>query len=450
MSTRTAPAAPPPGTDPGHQAAAAFLTRLFPAPRAFEVRVGGRPALPATEAPRFTLVIASPAALRRMFRPPVEASMGDAFIDGTLSVEGDVVAAVPIVEACRRTARSPRRVIGLARAWRALPRVDAEPPRPPESTTAPRLSGRAHTPERDRAAVQHHYDLGNDFYALFLGSRMVYSCAYYPTGTEDLDRAQELKLDHVCRKLRLRPGERMLDVGCGWGGLLMHAATHYGVRGVGITLSRRQHALAAERIRDAGLEDRLEVRLAHYGTLEGESFDKAASIGMLEHVGIARLPEYLARVHGVLRPGGLFLNHGVSRRYGTQPSRWKGLLTDPLNRLLVGHSPLTSAVFPDTELVALSELNLAAEAAGWEVRDVENLREHYGRTLRHWIEGVDARREAAEALVGPGTVRAWRLYFAVSARRMDVGLIGIHQSLLAKPDRDGRVELPWSRADLYA
>jgi cyclopropane-fatty-acyl-phospholipid synthase len=450
MSTRTAAPAPHRQTGPEDGAAATFLARLFPAPRDFDVRVGDRVVLHATGEPRFTLAVASAAALRRMFRAPVEASLAEAFVSGALSVEGDPVAAMPIVEACRAAARSPRRALALFRDWRALPRAEAPAAGGSDAAAPPRLSGRAHTPERDHAAVQHHYDLGNDFYALFLGRRMVYSCAYFPTGVESLERAQELKLEHVCRKLRLRPGQRLLDVGCGWGGLLIHAATHHGVHGVGITLSRRQHALATERIAAAGLADRLEVRLAHYHTLEGETFDRAASVGMLEHVGISRLPEYFARVHGVLRPGGLFLCHGISRRLGTQPNRWKSLLKDPLNRLLVGESPLTSVVFPDTELVALSELNLVAEAAGWEVRDVENLREHYSRTLREWIAGLDARREEAEALVGSGTVRAWRLYFAVSAHRMDLGLININQTLLAKPDDAGRIEVPWSRADLYS
>jgi cyclopropane-fatty-acyl-phospholipid synthase len=447
MSTRTAPAAPHRETDPEHGAAAAFLSKLFPAPRAFDVRVGDRTALHATEAPTFTLVIASPAALRRMFRPPVETSMGEAVIDGTLSVEGDVVAAVPIVDACRRAARSPRLILELARAWRALPREET---RPPGDVAPARLSGRVHTPERDQEAIRHHYDLGNDFYALFLDPRMLYTCAYYPTGAEDLDRAQELKLEHVCRKLRLRAGERMLDVGCGWGGLLIHAATHHGVHGLGVTLSREQHAFANERIREAGLEDRVEVRLAHYQTLRGETFDKIAAVGIMEHIGIARVPEYVAHVYGLMRPGGLFLNHCIGRKLGTQPNRLKSLLTDPLNRVLVGQSPLTSVVFPDTELVSLSELASAAERAGWELRDVENLREHYARTLRHWIARMDENREEAEALVGAGTVRAWRLYFAVAAHRMDLGLINLNQTLLAKPDADGRVEIPWSRADLYA
>jgi cyclopropane-fatty-acyl-phospholipid synthase len=441
-------AAPPRATTPGLDAVARFFECLFPAPRHFDVRVGGETVLAATDEARFTLVIRSAGAVRRAFRPPVEASLGDAFIAGEIGAEGDLSAAFGLVDVCRRSVGSPGRVIALARAWRALPKE--APPARRDGAAYARLSGRQHDPERDRDAVRHHYDVGNDFYALFLGRQMVYSCAYYPTGTEDLDTAQELKLDHVCRKLRLKPGERLLDVGCGWGGLLMHAASRYGVHGVGVTLSEQQHALATQRVRAAGLDDRVQIRLADYRTVSGETFDKAASTGMLEHVGSKQLPEYFAVVHAALRPGGLFLNHGISRKVGTQPNRLKRLLADPMKWLLVGMSPLTSAVFPDSELVAVSELNLAAEQRGWEVRDVENLREHYSRTLRHWIERLEERQEEAEARVGAATVRAWLLYFAASAHRMDLALINVYQTLLAKPDAGGLVELPRSRADLYA
>jgi cyclopropane-fatty-acyl-phospholipid synthase len=441
----TAPAAPP-ALDARVRAASAFLERLFPAPREFAIRLWEGTVLPADGEPVFTLVVAAPGVLRAMFRPPVETSLGDAFVSGALEVEGDLTAAFPIVETCRRAARSPRRLLELVRLWRALPPIDATLPRDPAAPA--RLSGGAHSPERDRDAVRFHYDLGNDFYALFLDPRMVYSCGYFPTGEEDLEAAQRLKLDHVCRKLRLRPGDRLLDIGCGWGALLIHAAREYGVRGVGITLAERQHELATRRIAEAGLQDRLEVRLADYRTLEGETFDKASSIGMFEHVGRARMPEYFARVYGVLRPGGLFLNHGISR-LAPLPTGLRTLITDPLNRLVVGVSPITKSVFPDTDLVPLNKVNAMAEAAGWEVRDVENLREHYAITLRHWIANLEAREEEAEQLVGSATVLAWRLYFAASAQRFDAARISVNQTLLAKLD-DGRADIPLSRADVYA
>ena len=437
----------PRSTHPGVPAAARFLGRLFPPPRGVAIRLWEGTVLPADGSADSTLVIGSPGALRRMFRPPVETSLGEAYLSGDLEVEGDLCRAFPVVEACRTAARSPGDLLALARLWLALPRDDAGAE--PAGREPARLSGAAHTKARDRAAVQYHYDLGNEFYELFLDPRMVYSCAYFPTGEDDLAAAQELKLEHTCRKLRLRPGERLLDVGCGWGALLIHAAERYGVEGVGITLSERQRELAARRVAEAGLDDRVEIRLQDYRDLEGESFHKVASIGMFEHVGRARLPEYFARIRAVLRPGGLFLNHGISREADAPRKTLLSVLMDPLNHLVVGTSPMTSSVFPDTELIPLSEVNLAGEKAGLEVRDVESLREHYALTLRHWIARLEEREEEAVRLVGRPTYRAWRLYFAASAHRFETGRIGVNQTLFALPD-GGRVSVPLTRADLYA
>ncbi|HEV2147538.1 MAG TPA: cyclopropane-fatty-acyl-phospholipid synthase family protein [Longimicrobiaceae bacterium] len=440
-----------PGTsrapDPDVVAATRFLDRLFPPPRNVQIRLPDGTVLPADGSPACTLVIGSPGALRRMFRPPVETSLGEAYLSGDLEVEGDLCQAFPVVEACRTAARSPGDLLALVRLWRALPREGAGSAGPGRAPA--RLAGATHTKDRDRAAVQYHYDLGNDFYQLFLDPRMVYSCGYFPTGEEDLATAQELKLDHVCRKLRLRPGERLLDVGCGWGALLIHAAERYGVEGVGITLSERQRELAVRRVAGAGLDARIQIRLQDYRELEGESFDKVASIGMFEHVGRARLPEYFARIRAVLRPGGLFLNHGISREATAPRKTLLSVLLDPLNHLVVGTSPMTSSVFPDTELIALSDVNLAGERAGLEVRDVENLREHYALTLRHWITRLEANEAEAVRLVGRPTYRAWMIYFAASAHRFENGRISVNQTLFGRHE-GGRVDVPLTRADLYA
>lgn len=423
-----------------------LLTRLFPSPRRFDIRLWDGSVVHGDGYSAFTLRVASAAALRRMFRPPVEASLGDAFLAGDLEIEGDICAAFPIVDECRRAVRSPTRLLELANLWRRLPVENAAD----GNGRAPAaLTGGIHSPERDRAAVQYHYDLGNDFFALFLDRRMVYSAGYFLTADDDLDSAQGRKLDHICRKLRLEEGERLLDVGCGWGALLIHAAREYGVRGTGITLSERQHGLARERVAEAGLGDRVEIRLMDYRDLRGEAWDKISSVGMFEHVGRERLPEYFARLFAVLRPGGLLLNHGISERWEIHHRTLRSRLLDPLNRIVVGKSPLTRSVFPDTELIPLSEVNYMAEEAGWEVRDVENLREHYALTLRHWVRRLEEREEEAVRLVGTPTFRAWRLYFALAANRFESAQTSVNQTLLAKLD-GGRAGVPLSREDVYA
>jgi cyclopropane-fatty-acyl-phospholipid synthase len=269
---------------------------------------------------------------------------------------------------------------------------------------------------------------------------MVYSCAYFPTGTEDLDTAQEAKLEHICRKLRLRPGERLLDIGCGWGGLIRYAAGRYGVRALGVTLSEPQADHAQEQIRAEGLQDRVEVRVADYRELRDEPFDKLVSVGMVEHVGSERLPEYFRKTWSLLRPGGLFLNHGITRRPSIVTRRMRGL----------GPTFMQAHVFPDGELEPLADTLVAAEAIGFEVRDVENLREHYARTARLWRQNLEDRAAQATALVGEGRVRTWRLFLAASAQGFASGRTGVSQALLARPKSSGAVDLPWSRAHLYS
>jgi cyclopropane-fatty-acyl-phospholipid synthase len=276
---------------------------------------------------------------------------------------------------------------------------------------------------------------------------MVYSCAYFPTGTEDLDAAQEAKLEHICRRLRLRPGERLLDIGCGWGGLVQYAAERYGAEVTGITLSRPQAELAQQRIAAAGLSGRCRIEVRDYRDLPTwPAFDKIVSVGMVEHVGGAKLPTYFASAYRCLRPGGLFLNHGIVRTRPApagDPAQW-------VRRLLWQDGAFIQRyVFPDSELVPPGETIRHAERAGFETRDVENLREHYALTVRHWIRRLEARRDQAVRLVGEPTYRVWRLYMSGCARAFTTGSIGVVQALFSKPEPSGVTRLPWTRADLY-
>ena len=303
---------------------------------------------------------------------------------------------------------------------------------------------------RDRAAIQYHYDVGNEFYALWLDRHLQYSCAYFPTGMEDLDTAQELKLDLICRKLRLQPGERLLDIGCGWGGLVRYAAERYGVRAVGITLSEKQAAYANSLIDRVGLADRVAVRLQDYRAVSDEPFDKIVSVGMFEHVGRSQMPAYFAQAQRLLKPGGLFLNHGIAywpgvftgRSQASGPAKW-------IAQWLLGIQSFSqSYIFPDGELEAVSEVNLLAEQCGFEVRDVENLREHYTRTMRHWVKRLEDHRAEAIQLADEATYRTWRFYMAAAAYGFEAGYTNVDQSLLAKPDH-GRCNVLLTRADLY-
>lgn len=422
---------------PDTQAAALterIFNRLFGPSRPFTVRLWNGRSLPASGPSKFTLIISHPGTLRRMLLPPSDLSMGEAFVRGDFDVEGDLEAAVEtVVEAA--SARSTRDWLSVGMWALALPRTKANGPIP----TRAQLRGRKHSLERDRRAVRHHYDAGNAFYALWLDRRMVYSCAYFPTGREDLDTAQEAKLQHICLKLRLQPGERLLDIGCGWGGLVIYAAERYGVRAIGVTLSEPQARYAQEQINARGLSDRAEVRVCDYREVSEERFDKLVSVGMFEHVGRSRLPEYFRHAWNLLRPGGLFLNHGIAARVTARLR--KGIASGP--------SFMQAHIFPDGELEPLSETLSAAEAVGFEVRDVENLREHYARTLRFWLENLEREKDRAVSLVGEGRYRIWRLFLAASAQGFAAGRTEVCQSLLARPGESGIVPLPPTRAHLY-
>ncbi len=376
-----------------------------------------------TSAP--TLVVRSPRALAHVLHRPDELGLSRAYVDGSLVVEGDLERLLDL--------RAPMQAVSLSTADRArlfLAVLRAGGPavlrRPPVPSIEAHVTGDSHSLGRDEQAVRHHYDVSNDFYRLVLGPSLVYSCAYFSDPSDTLEEAQERKLDVICRKLDLQAGERFLDIGCGWGSLILHAAEHYGVRATGVTLSGPQAALARELAAGRGLSDRVEIRVADYRTLAGRQFDKIASVGMYEHVGRAELDGYLATVHDLLRPGGMILNHGITQ-----------LHRRPRNP----DSFISRYIFPDGELHPLGDLVTALAPAGLEIRDVESLREHYALTLRRWLDNLRAGHERALALVGAERVRTWELYIAGSARAFDAGEISIYQTLAVREGAPHRLPL---------
>lgn len=429
----------------------AVLTALFgePRQRTLDVRFwDGTVDRGASPNPPYTLVLNRPAALRRMLLPPNELSIVESFIAGDVDIDGSMEAASNLGEVIGGRLRSPIAVAKLIRLLLNLPgqaEDDLADTRFPEHA---RKLGQRHTPVRDAAAIQFHYDVGNNFYKLWLDRRMIYSCAYFRSPDDSLDSAQEAKLDLICRKLRLKPGERLLDIGCGWGALIMHAAEHYGVDATGITLSDNQASLARERIEKARLGDRCRVTIRDYRTLtEGDGYDKISSIGMVEHVGLSHLPVYFASAYRALKPGGLFMNHGIISLGEARP---KSVGERIFYKFWRADAFIDKYVFPDGKLTATHDVVSAAEGAGFEVRDVESLREHYAMTLRHWVRSLEEKRDDAIALVGDHTFRVWRLYMAASANAFATAKINILQTLLAKPDARGRSNIPLTRDDLYA
>ncbi len=425
------------------------LEALFgePEQRSFDVKFwdgsvdgGSNPSAP------FTLVLNRPAALRRMLLPPNELSIVESYLSGDVEIEGSMEAGSNLSEAIGNRLHSPLKVARLIAMVLRLPGKaddDLADARFPERA---RKLGR-HTPVRDAAAIHFHYDVGNNFYKLWLDRRMVYSCAYFRSATDTLDDAQEAKLDLICRKLRLKPGERLLDIGCGWGGLIMHAAEHYGVDATGITLSENQAAYAKESIEKAGLGDRCRAEIRDYRTLsESDGYDKIASVGMVEHVGLSHLPVYFASAFRALKAGGLFLNHGI---VSLGEARSKALGERIFRKFWKADAFIDTYVFPDGKLTASADVVAAAEASGFEVRDVESLREHYAMTLRHWVKSLEEKSREAQAIVGDHTYRVWRLYMAASANSFATAAINIVQTLLAKPDSAGRSNIPLTRDDIY-
>ncbi|HEX2810567.1 MAG TPA: cyclopropane-fatty-acyl-phospholipid synthase family protein [Kineosporiaceae bacterium] len=388
-----------------------------------------------------TLVFRDPRALRRMLWAPGELGLVRAYVAGDLDFEGDIFAALDLPDVIARIAHhhgvglSPRERLHAVATARRLGAL-GPPPRPPVEEMR-RRSGALHSKVRDSASVSHHYDVGNDFYRLVLGPSLVYSCAYWtspPGPAYNLDDAQRDKLDLVCTKLGLRPGMRLLDVGCGWGSLAIHAAAHYGVSVVGVTVSREQAALARRRVEQAGLVDSVTIRLQDYRDVADGPYQAIASVGMSEHVGRSQLPAYAQALADLLAPGGRLLNHAIaSVRSLPPPSKGRPGFID-------------SYIFPDGEVLPLSNTLDALEHAELEVRDVEALREHYGWTLRAWVDNLRDQWDTALTTVAASRARTWMLYLAACALAFDHGNLTVHQVVAIKQGDHGgipRIRRDW-------
>ena len=371
------------------------------------------------------LVVRSPQAVRRLVWAPGELGLVRAYVAGEIDLEGDVFATLEALTSSGRLSSratfprpTAREWLELGRTAAALRAVGAPPAPPPEEFPRPHRI-RAHRPELDAAAIAHHYDVGNDFYALVLGPTLVYSCAVWASEDVGLDAAQVAKLDLVCRKLGLAPGMRLLDVGCGWGSLAMHAAREYGADVVGITLSAEQAELARERVARAGLTDRVTIRVQDYREVDDGPYQAISSIGMAEHVGRTAMAGYVAALHDLLVPGGRLLNHAIAWAAG--PSTWDD------------DSFISRYVFPGGELISLGD-SIDALETRFEILDVEALRRHYTLTLRAWVDRLEKHWDTAVGLVGEGRARVWRLYMAACALSFDAGKLGVNQVLARRPD----------------
>ncbi|PYJ18817.1 MAG: class I SAM-dependent methyltransferase [Verrucomicrobia bacterium] len=387
-----------------------------------------------------TLVLGHPGTLGRMLLPGTEVGLAEAYLHDDFDVEGDIEAAFEIGDFLLGRLDDWKKKLKLRGLLIALPAWDGRSAmRRAARQLLPRIHGKRHSPDRDRRALTFHYDVSNDFYRLWLDRRMVYSCAYFRSPSDNLDAAQEQKLDYICRKLRLGPGQRLLDIGCGWGGLVIHAAKHFGARAEGITLSEPQAEWARSRIAEAGLENMAKISLRDYRqiAMTREFYDAIVSIGMAEHVGRERLPDYFAAAHRALKPGGVFLNQAIAEDIVARPGNRDG-------------SFIEQYVFPDGDIPPLPIMLRAAESSGFEIRDVENLREHYALTLRHWLRRLEAHHDEALRFVHEPIYRVWRLYIAGSAHGFRSGHIAVYQTLLAKLDPSGEIKLPLTRDDWCA
>ncbi|MFF7053625.1 class I SAM-dependent methyltransferase [Streptomyces griseorubiginosus] len=398
--------------------------------RAWDGSQSGPPGAPA-------LVVRNRRAVRRLLWKPGELGLARAWVAGDLEIEGDFYGALALLSGLvwerddtrsgfqiLRDARTRGALFGLVRLG-GLPL----PPAPPREEIR-RARGHLHTRRSDKRAISHHYDVGNGFYELVLGPSMVYSCAYWPDPDATLEQAQHDKLDLVCRKLALRPGQRLLDVGCGWGSMAIHAAREYGVSVVGITLSHEQAAYARKRVADAGLTDRVEIRVQDYRDVADGPYDAISSIGMAEHVGSEKYLEYAQDLYRLLVPGGRLLNHQIARRPMSDESAYD------LDEFIDAY------VFPDGELAPLGTTVTQLERAGFEVRDVESIREHYAHTLRRWVTNLESGWQRAVRLTGPGRARVWRLYMAACALGFERNHLGVNQVLAVRTPESGVSGLP--------
>ena len=392
-----------PQTTPFREALAEALPE-----RPFTVSLWDGTALPSTNGNGPTLTARSPQALAHALRAPGQLGLGRAYVSGELDVD-DLDAIIKVADGWQPPPLDARTKAKLAvTALRAA--GPQRPPKRPASELVPR--GSFHSRERDARAVRHHYDVPTEFFRLFLGPSMVYSCAFFSRGATTLEEAQEAKLELVCSKLGLQEGQRVLDVGCGWGSFAIHAATRHGVHVVGITLSPPQAELARRRAEEAGVADKVEIRVADYRELDGESYDAVASIGMIEHVGGEPMDEYARRVAGVLKPGGRLLNHGIANLRQSDPK--PGAFSERF-------------VFPDAAPQPLSRVLAGLERAGIEVEQVEGFRSDYAETLRHWARRLDENHDEAVRLAGAERVRVWRLYLRAARHGFETGFTSIYQ-----------------------
>jgi cyclopropane-fatty-acyl-phospholipid synthase len=396
------------------------------------------------------IVVRRPEAVGRLVRSPGELGLVRAYVSGDVELDGDLFALIEL-GFDGNVNLDPKRVVRLLaaagpRAWRS---VISPPPPPPEEV---RLKGGLHSVRRDAAAISHHYDVSNRYYELLLGPSMTYSCAVFAEPGESLEVAQERKLELISTKLGLQPDMRMLDVGCGWGQLLIHAAQHHGVDGVGITISKEQAELAEKRVADAGVADQIEIRLQDYRDVTDGPFDAISSIGMFEHVGRAGMQAYAQRLAALLAEGGRLLNHAIARPIvqgrDAPPTDWKATLRRL--EVAIGSSVpsridsqlMNRYVFPDGELHELGDTITLLQEVGLEVRHSESLREHYALTLRHWLDNLQANWDEAVREVGAGRARVWKLYMTACAIGFERHSTEIHQVLAIKPERGADAHLP--------